>query len=124
MSSTLRSGPAFSYLLRSDTVIQPTASQREAMQAAELGFAAALFVPTGAMSNLLGLGGLGFAVESVQTNRVYVDAGAQTGELQAFCGVRGITLSAVSRMRLVAHLDVSAVAIGQVLSAFADFRQH
>ena len=63
--------------LRSDTVTQPTPSMREAMQAAELGddvygedptvnrleqhlaaelgFEAALFVPTGTMSNLLGL---------------------------------------------------------------------
>ena len=63
--------------LRSDTVTQPTPGMREAMQAAELGddvygedptvnrleqflagelgFAAALFVPTGTMSNLLGL---------------------------------------------------------------------
>ncbi|NQD91151.1 low-specificity L-threonine aldolase, partial [Pseudomonas sp. CrR25] len=63
--------------LRSDTVTQPTPGMREAMLAAELGddvygedptvnrlerqlaaelgFAAALFVPTGTMSNLLGL---------------------------------------------------------------------
>ncbi|WP_339905191.1 low-specificity L-threonine aldolase [Pseudomonas guineae] len=63
--------------LRSDTVTQPTRGMREAMQAAELGddvygedptvnrlehylaaelgFEAALFVPTGTMSNLLGL---------------------------------------------------------------------
>ena len=63
--------------LRSDTVTQPTPGMREAMQvaelgddvygedptvnrleqylAAELGFDAALFVPTGTMSNLLGL---------------------------------------------------------------------
>lgn len=63
--------------LRSDTVTQPTAAMREAMMAAELGddvygedptvnrleawlanelgFAAGLFVPTGTMSNLLGL---------------------------------------------------------------------
>ena len=63
--------------LRSDTVTQPTAAMREAMLTAELGddvygedptvnhleswlanelgFAAALFVPTGTMSNLLGL---------------------------------------------------------------------
>ena len=63
--------------LRSDTVTQPTAGMREAMQRAELGddvygedptvnrleaslaerlgFEAALFVPTGTMSNLLGL---------------------------------------------------------------------
>ena len=63
--------------LRSDTVTQPTPCMREAMQtaelgddvygedptvnrleqylAAELGFEAALFVPTGTMSNLLGL---------------------------------------------------------------------
>lgn len=63
--------------LRSDTVTQPTPGMREAMQtaelgddvygedptvnrleqylAAELGFEAALFVPTGTMSNLLGL---------------------------------------------------------------------
>ncbi|PRD20577.1 UNVERIFIED_CONTAM: ltaE [Trichonephila clavipes] len=63
--------------LRSDTVTQPTAAMREAMMAAELGddvygedpsvnhleawlakelgFEAALFVPTGTMSNLLGL---------------------------------------------------------------------
>ena len=63
--------------LRSDTVTQPSPGMREAMQAAELGddvygedptvnrleqylaaelgFEAALFVPTGTMSNLLGL---------------------------------------------------------------------
>jgi threonine aldolase len=69
-----------------------------------------------------GLRELGYAVEPVQTNMVYVQMGDQAGALKAFCAERGITLSAAARLRMVTHLDISPAHIEQVLLAFADFR--
>jgi threonine aldolase len=69
-----------------------------------------------------GLRELGYAVEPVQTNMVYVQMGDQAGALKAFCAERGITLSAAARLRMVTHLDISPAHIDQVLLAFADFR--
>lgn len=71
-----------------------------------------------------GLGELGYAVEPVQTNMVYLQVGAQAGALKAFCAERGIKLSAAPRLRMVTHLDISAEAIERVIAAFAAFRRH
>ncbi len=68
-----------------------------------------------------GLRDLGYAVEPVQTNMVYVQMGEQAGALQAFCAGRGIKLSAAPRLRMVTHLDIAPAHIDQVLLAFADF---
>jgi threonine aldolase len=68
-----------------------------------------------------GLSELGYEVEPVQTNMVYVQIGDRAQALKAFCAKRGITLSASSRLRMVTHLDVSHAQIEQVISAFADF---
>ena len=69
-----------------------------------------------------GLRELGYAVEPVQTNMVYVAVGEQAGALQAFCAARGIKLSAAPRLRMVTHLDIAAADIEQVIAAFAAFR--
>lgn len=71
-----------------------------------------------------GLRELGYAVEPVQTNMVYVQVGEQAGALQAFCAERGIKLSAAPRLRMVSHLDIPAAAIEQVIEAFAAFRRN
>ena len=64
---------------------------------------------------------LGFTVEPVQTNMVYVQVGERAEQLKAFCAERGIILSAASRLRMVTHLDVSAAQMEQVVAAFAEF---
>lgn len=69
-----------------------------------------------------GLRELGYSVEPVQTNMIYVQIGERAGELKAFCAKRGIRLSAAPRLRMVTHLDVGAGAVGQVIEAFAAFR--
>ena len=69
-----------------------------------------------------GLRELGYAVEPVQTNMVYVHMGEQAGALKALCAERGITLSAAPRLRMVTHLDIVPAHIDQVLLAFAEFR--
>lgn len=69
-----------------------------------------------------GLRELGYSVEPVQTNMVYVQVGERAGELKAFCAERGIRLSAAPRLRMVTHLDVGAEAVGRVIEAFAAFR--
>jgi threonine aldolase len=69
-----------------------------------------------------GLRELGYAVEPVQTNMVYVHMGEQAVALKALCAERGITLSAAPRLRMVTHLDIVPVHIDQVLLAFAEFR--
>ena len=70
-----------------------------------------------------GLRQLGYGVEPVQTNMVYVQMGRQAPALQAFLGEHGIKVTGAERLRLVTHLDVSSAAIGRVLEAFAAFRQ-
>ncbi len=70
-----------------------------------------------------GLRELGYAVEPVQTNMVYVDVGERAVALRDFLAERGVRISAAARLRLVTHLDVSAESIGQVLDAFAAFRR-
>ena len=69
-----------------------------------------------------GLRELGYTVEPVQTNMVYVQVGEQAGALKSFCGERGIKLSAAPRLRMVTHLDIASADIDQVVTAFADFR--
>jgi threonine aldolase len=71
-----------------------------------------------------GLRELGYPVEPVQTNMVYVQIGEQAGALKAFCAERGIKLSAAPRLRMVSHLDISAEAIERVIAAFAAFRRN
>lgn len=68
-----------------------------------------------------GLTELGYEVEPVQTNMVYVQIGDRAEALKAFCAERGIVLSAASRLRMVTHLDVSAPQMEQVVAAFAEF---
>ncbi|MFT0633351.1 low-specificity L-threonine aldolase [Pseudomonas sihuiensis] len=68
------------------------------------------------------LTGLGYSVEPVQTNMVYVQLGERAGQIKAFMAERGIVVSAAPRLRLVTHLDVSADQVGQVIEAFAAFR--
>ncbi|MCQ4261886.1 low-specificity L-threonine aldolase [Stutzerimonas stutzeri] len=68
-----------------------------------------------------GLTALGFAVEPVQTNMVYVEMGGQAAALSAFCAQRGIRLAPAARLRLVTHMDVHDEHVPVVLSAFAEF---
>ena len=65
---------------------------------------------------------LGYSVEPVQTNMVYVQLGERAGAIKAFMAERGIVVSAAPRLRLVTHLDVSADQVGQLIEAFAAFR--
>lgn len=68
-----------------------------------------------------GLAELGYSVEPVQSNMVYVQIGERAAALKAHCAAHGITLSAAARLRLVTHLDVSAAQIEQVVEIFAGF---
>ncbi len=68
-----------------------------------------------------GLQALGYAVEPVQTNMVYVEIGKRAAALKAFAAERGIVLTAAPRLRLVTHLDVRAEHLDQVLDCFAAF---
>ncbi|RIA22751.1 L-threonine aldolase [Ectopseudomonas oleovorans] len=67
---------------------------------------------------------LGYSVEPVQTNMVYVQLGERAGQIKAFMAEHGIAVSAAPRLRLVTHLDVSAEQIERVIEAFAAFRSH
>ncbi|WP_047288547.1 low-specificity L-threonine aldolase [Pseudomonas protegens] len=71
-----------------------------------------------------GLRRVGYSVEPVQTNMVYVEMGDRAEALKAFAAERGIKLSAASRLRLVTHLDVSAGQIEYVLNTFAEFSRN
>ncbi|GLK89416.1 low-specificity L-threonine aldolase [Pseudomonas turukhanskensis] len=68
-----------------------------------------------------GLLELGYSVEPVQTNMVYVQMAERAPALKAFLAERGITISASERLRLVTHLDVSRADIEQVIEAFKAF---
>lgn len=70
-----------------------------------------------------GLAELGYSVEPVQSNMVYVDLGSQAPAVKAFMAERGIVLSAAPRLRMVTHLDVDAAGIERVIEAFAEFRR-
>ncbi|MCI1010395.1 low-specificity L-threonine aldolase [Pseudomonas oryzihabitans] len=66
---------------------------------------------------------LGYQVEPVQTNMVYLALGDEAPALQAFLVERGIRISPAPRLRLVTHLDVSAADIEAVIAAFAAYRR-
>ncbi|NRH40475.1 low-specificity L-threonine aldolase [Pseudomonas sp. MS15a(2019)] len=65
---------------------------------------------------------LGYQVEPVQTNMVYLAMGNEAPALQAFLAARGIRISLAPRLRLVTHLDVNAADIEAVIAAFAAYR--
>ncbi|MCD4865559.1 low-specificity L-threonine aldolase [Pseudomonas sp. PLB05] len=65
---------------------------------------------------------LGYQVEPVQTNMVYLAMGNEAPALQAFLAARGIRVSPAPRLRLVTHLDVNAADIEAVIAAFAAYR--
>ncbi|WP_374438734.1 low-specificity L-threonine aldolase [Pseudomonas panipatensis] len=71
-----------------------------------------------------GLRELGYPVEPVQTNMVYVQIGAQANALRESLAARGIRISASPRLRLVTHLDVKAADISHILEGFAAFRRN
>lgn len=79
-------------------------------------------------ANAAHLGGalaeLGYSVEPVQTNMVYVQLGERAGQIKSFMAERGIVVSAAPRLRLVTHLDVDSADIERVIEAFAAFRSH
>ncbi|VXB61574.1 low-specificity L-threonine aldolase [Pseudomonas sp. 8O] len=64
---------------------------------------------------------LGYSVEPVQTNMVYVQLGERAGTVKAFMAERGIAVTAAPRLRLVTHLDVEAGQVEQVVQAFTEF---
>lgn len=68
-----------------------------------------------------GLEALGYTVEPVQTNMVYVDIGDRAAALKAFCAKRGIILTAAPRLRMVTHLDIRPDHVEPVLESFAAF---
>lgn len=67
---------------------------------------------------------LGYSVEPVQTNMVYVQLGERADQVEAFMVERGIAVSAAPRLRLVTHLDVGTEGVERVIEAFAAFRSH
>ncbi|MFV9685022.1 low-specificity L-threonine aldolase [Pseudomonas sp. NY15367] len=67
---------------------------------------------------------LGYSVEPVQTNMVYVQLGERASKVGAFMAERRIVVSAAPRLRLVTHLDVGSEGIERVIEAFAAFRDH
>lgn len=69
-----------------------------------------------------GLAALGYSVEPVQTNMVYVQLGERAGQIKASMAERGIAVVASPRLRLVTHMDVSASDIERVIEAFDVFR--
>lgn len=69
-----------------------------------------------------GLADLGYAVEPVQTNMVYVQLGERAAQFKAFMAERGIAVTAAPRLRLVTHLDVSGKDVDRAIEAFAAFR--
>ena len=70
------------------------------------------------------LAALGFAVEPVQTNMVYVEMGEKAAALTAFCAQRGIRLTSATRLRLVTHMDLQDEHLPVVVNAFAEFAEN
>ncbi|WP_417780313.1 low-specificity L-threonine aldolase [Stutzerimonas xanthomarina] len=68
-----------------------------------------------------GLEALGYRVEPVQTNMVYVDMGDRAASLKAFCAERGVVITAAPRLRLVTHLDVLPEHVDPILKSFSAF---
>ncbi|GGJ91276.1 low-specificity L-threonine aldolase [Pseudomonas matsuisoli] len=69
-----------------------------------------------------GLRDLGYAVEPVQTNMVYLQVGECAEALRDAAAKQGITVSAAARMRLVTHLDIDGADVERVLAFFASQR--
>jgi threonine aldolase len=67
---------------------------------------------------------LGYSVEPVQTNMVYVQLGERADQIKAFMAERGIAVTASPRLRLITHLDVGSEGVERVIEAFAAFRDH
>ncbi len=67
---------------------------------------------------------LGYSVEPVQTNMVYVQLGERADQIKAFMAERGIAVTASPRLRLITHLDVGTEGVERVIEAFAAFRDH
>lgn len=70
-----------------------------------------------------GLVELGYTVEPVHTNMVYVDMGSRAALLRDAAAAQGVRLTASARLRLVTHLDVDASHIHKVIGVFATFAQ-
>ncbi|PAU52878.1 low-specificity L-threonine aldolase [Pseudomonas sp. PIC25] len=70
-----------------------------------------------------GLRALGFEVEPVQTNMVYLNAGERAQAFKAAAAERGIWLIAAPRLRMVTHMDISACDIERVIDFFASVRR-
>ncbi|AGI23603.1 L-threonine aldolase [Pseudomonas sp. ATCC 13867] len=70
-----------------------------------------------------GLAELGYAIEPVQSNMVYVGIGEQAGALGEHLAKQGIRVSPAARLRLVTHLDVKNADIPRIVEAFAAFRR-
>ena len=70
-----------------------------------------------------GLAELGYAIEPVQTNMVYVGIAEKAGALAVHLAERGIRVSPAARLRLVTHLDVKSADIPRIVEAFAAFRR-
>lgn len=70
-----------------------------------------------------GLAELGYSIEPVQTNMVYVGIGEQAGVLGEHLAERGIRVSPAARLRLVTHLDVKSTDSPRIVEAFAAFRR-
>jgi len=70
-----------------------------------------------------GLVELGYTVEPVHTNMVYVDMGSRAALLRDVAAAHGVRLTASARLRLVTHLDVDASQIDKVIGVFATFAQ-
>jgi threonine aldolase len=68
-----------------------------------------------------GLEGLGYTVEPVQTNMVYVQMDDRAAALKAFCAERGVILTAAPRLRMVTHLDIQPEHVEPILECFAAF---
>jgi threonine aldolase len=68
-----------------------------------------------------GIEALGYVVEPVQTNMVYVQMGTRAGALKALCAQRGIILTAAPRLRMVTHLDVRPEHVESIIESFAAF---
>ncbi|MGC4008243.1 MAG: low-specificity L-threonine aldolase [Pseudomonas sp.] len=70
-----------------------------------------------------GLAELGYVIEPVQTNMVYVGIGEQAAALGTHLAERGIRVSPAARLRLVTHLDVKSADIPRIVETFAAFRR-
>lgn len=67
---------------------------------------------------------LGYAVEAVQTNMVYVDCyGFNLAALAQALQAHEVRVSVAPRMRLVTHMDISDSDVGRIIEAFQAARE-